>query len=323
MTPPSLSQVLHKKTMLPLIVILLLAAIILAALYIVYRIAFYPVPLKGDTTLSALDNPQFRAQKDRIHRMITDMAALPYEEVSIIARDGVRLTGRYYHSREGAPLDIGFHGYRGSIDRDFCGGAQISLSLGHNVLLVNERSQNGSEGRCITFGILERLDCLDWLAYANRRFDTPPITLYGVSMGAATVLMATELGLGDNVRGIIADSPYSAPLDIICQVGKANMGLPPALTAVLATAAARIYGKFPLRAAAAAEAVKKATVPILIIHGENDHFVPCGMSDIIARNCTSPLQLETFPDAEHGLSFLADTPRYERAVREFMTSLQS
>ena len=307
--------------MITLIVILLLAAAVFAALYIVYRIAFYPVPLKGDTTLSALDNPQFRAQRQRIHQMIADMEALPYESVSIVARNGVRLTGRYYHSAEGAPLDIGFHGYRGSIDRDFCGGAQISLSLGHNVLLINERSQNGSEGRCITFGILERLDCLDWIAYANERFGRPAITLYGVSMGAATVLMATELALPDNVRGIIADSPYSAPLDIICQVGKNNMNLPHGLTAVLATAAARIYGKFDLRAATAAEAVKNAKVPILIIHGENDPFVPCGMSGEIARNCASPLRLETFPDAEHGLSFLADTPRYDAAVREFMTSL--
>ena len=309
--------------MIAVTIILLLAAIILAALYIVYRIAFYPVPLKGDNTLSALDNPQFRAEKMRIRQLISDMEAVPYESVSIVARDGVRLAGRYYHSAEGAPLDIGFHGYRGSIDRDFCGGAQISLQLGHNVLLVDERSQSNSEGRCITFGILERFDCLDWIAYANERFCDPAITLYGVSMGAATVLMATELELPNNVRGIIADSPYSAPLDIISQVGRNNLKLPPALTAILATAAARIYGKFDLRAATAAEAVKKAKVPILIIHGENDHFVPCGMSGEIARNCASPLHLETFPDAEHGLSFLADTPRYQRAVREFMTALHS
>ena len=307
--------------MIAVIIILLLAAIILVALYIVYRIAFYPVPLKGDNTLSALDNPQFRAEKARIRQLISDMEAIPYESVSIVARDGVTLAGRYYHSAEGAPLDIGFHGYRGSIDRDFCGGAQISLQLGHNVLLVDERSQGNSEGRCITFGILERFDCLDWIAYANERFHHPAITLYGVSMGAATVLMATELELPDNVRGIIADSPYSAPLDIISQVGRNNLNLPPALTAILATAAARIYGKFDLRAATAAEAVKKANVPILIIHGENDHFVPCIMSGQIARCCASPLRLETFPDAEHGLSFLADTPRYQRAVREFMTSL--
>lgn len=310
--------------MIPVILtILALLAVILAVLFLVYRIAFYPTPMKGDKTLTALDNPQFRAQRDRIRRMIADMEALPYEPVSITARDGTRLMGRYYHSADGAPLDVGFHGYRGTIDRDFCGGAQISLSLGHNVLLVEERSQGGSGGKCITFGILERFDCLDWLAYANARFGCPPITLYGVSMGAATVLMATELDLPANVRGIIADSPYSAPLDIICQVGKNNMGLPPALTAILATAAARVCGGFDLRAATAAEAVRKATVPILIIHGQNDHFVPCGMSGEIAANCASPVQLETFPDAEHGLSFLSDTPRYQRIVRDFMARVSA
>lgn len=307
--------------MIPFVIILALVVIIFAVLYLVYRIAFYPTPLKGDKTLSALDNPQFHAQRDRINHLITSMEALPFEWVTITARDGVRLMGRYYHYADGAPLDIGFHGYRGTCVRDFCGGARISMELGHNVLLVEERSQGKSEGRCITFGILERLDCLDWLAYANQRFGCPPITLYGVSMGAATVLMATELDLPANVRGIIADSPYSTPLDIICQVGRNNMHLPPALTRILATAAARIYGKFDLQAASAAEAVKKASVPILIIHGENDHFVPCGMSSVIAANCAAPLQLETFPDAEHGLSFLADTPRYESLVRTFMQNI--
>lgn len=307
--------------MVPFIILLALVSIFFAILYIVYRIAFYPTPLKGDKTLSALDNPQFHAQRDRINHLIISMEALPFEWVTITARDGVHLMGRYYHHADGAPLDIGFHGYRGTCIRDFCGGARISMELGHNVLLVEERSQGASEGRCITFGILERLDCLDWLSYANERFGCPPIALYGVSMGAATVLMATELDLPANVRGIIADSPYSTPLDIICQVGQNNMHLPPAITRILATAAARVYGKFDLQTASAAEAVRKAKVPILIIHGENDHFVPCTMSSVIAENCTSPVQLETFPDAEHGLSFLADTPRYEGLVRAFMEKL--
>ena len=299
------------------IILLVLALVVLGAMYYVYRMAFHPVPIKGDRSAKALNNPQFRAQREHINQLIADMEARPYELVSIVARDSVRLTGRYYHQADGAPLDIGFHGYRGSPVRDFSGGAKCSFEAGHNVLLVNERSQNGSEGRCITFGILEHQDCLAWITYANERFGSPDMIIFGVSMGAATILMAAGLDLPDNIRGIIADSPYSTPLDIICEVGK-GMHIPAPVTAVLAIGAARIFGGFDLRAASAAEAVKKAKAPILIIHGENDHFVPCGMSGVIAKNCASPVQLETFPNAEHGLSYLTDTLRYERLVQEFI-----
>ena len=59
-------------------------------------------------------------------------------------------------------------------------------------------------------------------------------------------------------------------------------------------------------------------MPILLIHGEDDHFVPCEMSREIAANCASRVVVQTFPGAGHGLSYLVDPQRYERVVFDFL-----
>ena len=169
---------------------------LLAGAYACYRIAFQsPKPGQNDN-YRLPRGAQYQKYNAQMRRMIARLEAEPCERVEITSRDGLRLCGRYYRRAEGGPLDICMHGYRGTAIRDFCGGAWFSLSEGRNVLLIDERACGESAGRAITFGVKERFDCLDWIAWANARFgaDTP-IMLYGVSMGATTVLMASGLDL--------------------------------------------------------------------------------------------------------------------------------
>ena len=98
---------------------------------------------------------------------------------------------------------------------------QFLQDEGYNVLLVDQRAHFGSGGHTIAYGIRERRDVLSWIEYANGRFGKDkPIYLFGISMGAATVVMAADLALPDNVRLICADCPYSSPRDIIFYVAK-------------------------------------------------------------------------------------------------------
>ena len=180
------------------------AAILLMGGYYTYRIAFYS-PKKGRDKISTFASHKYDPYRKEINRLFCQLSDRPYEEVSIESFDGFTLFGRYYHVKDGAPLDIGFHGYRSSALTDFAGGSELSFSMGHNLLLIDERAHGRSEGRTITFGIQERWDADSWVRYAVERFgaDTE-IILYGVSMGAATVLMAAGLDLPENVKGIIA-----------------------------------------------------------------------------------------------------------------------
>lgn len=80
---------------------------------------------------------------------------------------------------------------------------------------MDQRAHGDSEGHTITFGVRERMDCLLWCRYAVEHFGTDcEIWLNGVSMGASTVLMASNLPLPPQVKGIIADCPYDSPRGI-------------------------------------------------------------------------------------------------------------
>ena len=299
---------------------ILLAAALLMAFAIIlycYRLAFYSPDKTQDNIYNIPTGEQYQQQREIMHTMIRDMAVIPCQQVTITSRSGMRLSARYYHGNDHAPLAICVHGYRSTAIRDFCGGARLAMEQGHNVLLVDQRAHGQSDGHTITFGIRERLDCLDWIYWGRERFGShAPILLYGISMGGATVLMAAGSGLPGNVRGIIADSPYSSPADIIRKVC-GDRKIPPALAMPFLRAAARLWAGFSLTAYSAAEAVKSASIPIMIIHGEDDRFVPCSMSAEI-QNANPAIRRYTFPDAGHGISYMKDTPRYRRLVSEFM-----
>ena len=255
---------------------------------------------------------------ERAIAFIKVLNEIDYEKVKIKSRDGTILAARYYHVADGAPVHIELHGYRSRATTDFCGINTLVRDLGHNTLLVDQRAHGESGGNTITFGIKERLDCLDWINYVLDRFgkDTR-IILSGLSMGAATVLMASELDLPENVAGIMADCPYSSPEEII-KKECAKMKLPPSLAYPFVRLGGIIFGGFDSSSASAKEAVRKSKTPILIIHGEEDSFVPCEMSREIIDACASDKTLVTIPLAEHGISYITDRPLYESSVEEFL-----
>lgn len=302
------------------LLIALLLALVFGGGFYAYRIAFYNPPKDPDKApnLEGSVYEPYREEIIRLYRAIRDRECEP---VTIFSEDGLKLYGRYYHICDGAPVDICFHGYRSRAFTDFAGGSELSFEMGHNLLLVDQRAHGRSEGRTISFGIRERWDVLTWTDYVRTRFgQETSIFLYGVSMGAATVLMAAGLNLPTNVKGIVADCPYSSPLDIILHVGKTNP-LPQWMIRIFSIWGAKIYGNFDLLETNAAEAVANAKVPILIIHGEADAFVPAAMSELSHSTDPNLVQRITFPGAGHALSYLSDIPRYKKVVRDFVEKL--
>ena len=257
-------------------VLLALAALVLLTAFITWRMCFYS-PAKGQNDIYNYPREeQYLPYREAALGMIRAMAEIPFKKVSIRSRDGLRLAGRLYPGKENAPVAICFHGYRAMALRDFCGGARDILAMGCHLLLVDQRAQGDSDGHTMTFGIREREDCAEWVRFAAERFGKDcPIVLYGISMGATTVLMASGSDFPGNVRCIVADCPYSSPKAVIRKVCR-DMGLPDGLCWPFLRLGARLYGGFDPEETTAAAEVRKSKVPILILHGEDDRFVPCG-----------------------------------------------
>ncbi|MDO5399929.1 MAG: alpha/beta hydrolase [Eubacteriales bacterium] len=290
---------------------------VLGGAWYAYRKAFYS-PYKKREYLHAPDLARCQAYREDMERIFVALADSPFEAVSVCSQDGLKLTGRYYHLRSGAPVDICFHGYRSSPLTDLCCYCELAARLGHNLLLVDQRAHGGSQGRTITMGIRERQDVLSWVDFVLERFGQQTrLLLYGISMGASTVLMASELGLPENVRAIIADCPYSTPKKIIRRVSE-KMGFPGWLSWHLAVLGAKLFGGFDLRESDPVRAAANTEAPILLLHGEADGFVPCEMSGDIQNANRAMIEKYTFPGADHGISYLSDPDRYRHIVTEFI-----
>lgn len=282
-----------------------------------YRKAFYAPPRKKQEGINLPQGKIYEPYWEDMTAWATAVRNMPFQQLEITSFDGLKLRGRFYEYAPGAPIEMMFHGYRGDSERDMPGGVQRCFKLGRSALLIDQRCAGDSEGKTITFGINEHRDCLQWVDYVVERFGPDvKIILTGISMGASTVLMAAGRPLPANVIGVIADCGYSSPKEII-QIVIRKMGLPVKPSYPFVKLAARLYGGFRLESYSPMEAVKQATVPIIFIHGQDDDFVPCWMSEQMYEACTARKRLLTIPGAGHGLACLADPEGYYQALREF------
>ena len=297
-------------------------AAVLGAARWAYSYAFKPTKGRCSNPYQLI-GAQSENYKEDIFDAIKKLEMLPCEWVYTQSEDCIRLAGRYYHQKDGAPLVIFFHGYRSPSLRDFSGGFWIYWEQGYNILIVDQRGHGESQGDTITMGIKERHDCVRWVEYAVERFGPEvKILLGGISMGAATVMMAAEL-LQDcpNVKCILADCGYSSVEGVMKEAIKC-MKLPVGPSWKLVKLGAKLYGNFNPDEASAVESLRNSRIPVVFIHGEADDRVPAAMSAENAAACGAD-RIATFyvPDAEHGMSFFLDKEGYYETVVSFVKEM--
>ena len=240
------------------------------------------------------------------------------QDVFIDARDGIRLHGLWVNAEKAKGTVILFHGYRSTYLLDSSMAFEFYHNAGYNLLIPDQRAHGKSGGKYITFGVKESEDVLCWVAFHNRNFGQFPVVLSGLSMGASTVLFTADMGLPSNVRGIIGDCGFTSPKEIIATVYRRVIHLPPILSMWVVNVFTHVFAGFGLRDKDTRISLANSKVPVLMIHGREDGFVPCRMSEMGFEACTGKKKLFLVDGADHGVSFIKDRDGYISEVISFL-----
>ena len=299
---------------------LTVAVAFLLICYICYRMAFYSPDRKplADGQVPTPEGEIYDPYRENMEKWVLEARAMDREDVAITSFDGLTLRGWYYEYAPGAPIELMMHGYRGDGERDLSGGVQRCFACGRSALVIDQRGSGRSDGNTITMGILERRDCLAWVDFLVKKFGPDvKIMLTGISMGAATVVMAGGEELPENVVAILADCGYTSPKEIMQKVIR-EMGLPPKLSFPFVRMGAILFGHFDPVETSPEEAIQKCKVPVIFFHGETDDFVPCDMSRKLYDLCPTKKAIMTVPGAGHGLSYALQPKEYRKFLNEFL-----
>lgn len=254
--------------------------------------------------------------KNKLIEELSEFEQKDSKNIYISSTDGLKLHGKYYYLNEDNPIIIDFHGYKGNI-KDHLAIRKIANDNNYNLLLVEERAHGESEGKTITFGIKERRDVQSWTNYIANKYPKNKIILYGTSMGAASILMASDLALPKNVVGIIADSPFDDPQTVINEILKIKK-YPVKLTSKLIHIAGIIFGNFDLKYHNAHKSIKKTNIPILMFHSKDDKVIPYKISEKLYKEEKYKIELHIFENADHCLICYEEQEKYQEIITKFI-----
>ncbi len=258
---------------------------------------------------------------NKIKNIEEGLLELEYKDLEINSFDGLKLCGEIYTPKEkvGNKVALLMHGFRSHNRDDVMIACEMFLKNGYSVAIVSQRTHGKSQGKFITFGIKERYDCKNWCEELVKICGiNVQICLFGVSMGAATVLMASGLALPKQVKAIVADCGFTSPYDIYKHVLKRDYKLPAFPILNVAGIFTRLIAGFSFREYSVKEAMKENKVPVLFIHGDKDTFVPTWMSKENYRNCNAKKELLIIKDAVHAVSFLTKPKKCKTVMFDFL-----
>ena len=308
-------------------VIIIIVVILLLCLAVGYYV-FNSVFLYGNKAHKSEPDPDYiDSEKDlmrptakRLYAyqapLIKAFNELSFEEVTIRSFDNLTLYGYLLRGNK-KEVVICVHGYKSAMEFDYCDKVKIYQDRGSTVLLLNDRAHGKSEGDYLGFSEHDKRDVARWVDFINDIYPDAKIYLHGVSMGGATVIHCANMNL-KNVCGIIDDCGFDSIVNISKYLMKDIYHLSYFPFGDLAWMWSVIITGISFNTSMGEECVRNSSVPILFIHGKEDHYVPCRMSEMMYEACTTPKELHIIENCGHAASYMMAPKEYTDAVNRLL-----
>lgn len=222
---------------------------------------------------------------------------------------------------------IQVHG-RGTTRAECLRAVPVFHGLGISSLLVSYRNDGEaprSRAGTYALGATEWRDVDAAIGFARRR-GAKRIIIMGWSMGGAIALqLALNSAHGGVIAGLVLESPV-VDWRIVLGYQARQMKLPAAVTG-LAIGALQTEWATPMTGAGAAipfdrlDAVSRAAElrhPILILHSDDDGFVPSDASHDLVLARPDLVEMQVFETARHTKLWNYDQERWSRSIREWL-----
>lgn len=241
------------------------------------------------------------------------------QDCYIRSADGLLLHAYYLPAENAKRFVLLSHGYKGSGFGDFAYTARFLHENGCHLLFIDQRCCGLSEGEYITFGAKEQYDVQRWAYYiAERNKGKLPVYLYGESMGAAAVLMASGRELPQEVRGFIADCGFRSMKGQLQDMAANWFHLKRiGLLLFRVDLFCGFLAGFHMGEADTTIAMRTNKKPVLFFHGTMDTYVDPGNSIYNYSLCRAPKELVLIPEARHLCSAYAEPELYREKLLGF------
>lgn len=298
------------------VILVLVVAVVGGAFYMLD----YSLNPAGKEQRDAKTNDFLRERYDGLVEWTDSMQAVGALRDTFIVNDkGLRLHALYASCDSARGTAVLVHGFTDNARRMMMFGRVYRDSLHFNIIAPEHQRHGKSEGSSIQMGWLDRLDIERWISVADSLWPSSPIYLHGLSMGGATVMMCSGDSLPPSVRGIIEDCGYTSVWDEFAGEIKNKFHLPPHPLMDVASLLCQWRYGWNFREASSLEQVRRSTLPMLFIHGENDTFVPTAMVHPLYEAKTKGYKrLWLAPGSEHARSFHDHPQEYFKEMKNFI-----
>lgn len=298
------------------IIIIILLIVYLLASYILFLLVSRKFCPKLSKHLDEKVGIELKKYQDIIEEGQDWVQSQKVKHIFIKYKKNPKIHAIYINNPKSDKIMILSHGYRSTAFRDVYPSCHEYYKMGFSLLIIDQRTSNKSEGKYITYGYKEKIDLLLWINYLSKKYKNKKIILAGVSMGATTSLLATELT--DKVTGVIADSGYINAYEEIDYTLNKFYKIPTRILMPAINLWNKLINGFDYKDVDTKKALENTRIPILFVHGRSDIFIPMKNSIENYDKYKGEKMLLTIPKANHGMSYLLDKDKYIQTLKEYL-----